>query len=125
MTFDEVPLTVLEQEVFCECGAWKNFDDLENSLSLDELVVLYEAANARQNRMIMAVGMAMGAEMEMPDDKDGYLYSDSDPQLEGKSKSHYMPAYAIDPQTGGEAKPMFGEEEVRQLPINLGYSIIE
>ena len=123
MTFDDIPLTILEQEVFCECGAWKNFYDLETSLSLDELIVLYEAAVERQQRLLTSVAAAMGAEVDMPDDSGKYIYSDSDEM--SYSDKQYVPMYAMDQERGGEVEPVYGEDQIQQLPINLGYSIIE
>lgn len=123
MTFDDIPLTILEQEVFCECGAWKNFYDLETSLSLDELIVLYEAAVERQQRLLTSVASAMGAEVDMPDNSDKYVYSDSDET--SRDDKQYLPMYAVDHERGGEVEPVYGEDQIQQLPINLGYSIIE
>lgn len=123
MTFDDIPLTILEQEVFCECGAWKNFYDLETSLSLDELIVLYEAAVERQQRLLTSVAAAMGAEVDMPDNSDKYVYSDSDEI--SRDDKQYLPMYAVDHERGGEVEPVYGEDQIQQLPINLGYSIIE
>jgi len=126
MTFDDIPLTILEQEVFCECGSWKNFEDLETSLSLDELIVLYEATIERQQRLLMAVASSMGADIDIPDDSDKYIYSDSESNSESsKADKNYVPMYAMDQQRGGEVEPVFGEHQIQQLPINLGYSIIE
>lgn len=124
MTFDDIPLTILEQEVFCECGAWKNFYDLEISLSLDELIVLYEAAIERQQRLLSSVAAGMGAEIDLPDNSDKYVYSDSDFD-NSRSDKQYVPMYAMDQERGGEVEPVYGEDQIQQLPINLGYSIIE
>lgn len=57
----------IEKEVFCECGAWKNFDDLEEFLTLIELSELYDAAIDRQNRLIKTIGAAMGVSFEEND----------------------------------------------------------
>lgn len=59
-----MPLVEYEREVFAECGAWKNFIDLEDSLSLDELMELYEASFKRQERLMKTIGAAMGATFE-------------------------------------------------------------
>ena len=107
-----MPLIDIEREVFSECGAWKNFHDLEESLSLDELVELYECSIERQNRLIKVIAAAMGAEIE------------DDTPSSHSSSSNTAPAYMIDPAKGGQATPLFGEDEVSQLPISLGYGII-
>jgi hypothetical protein len=114
---------LLEQEVFCECGAWKNFLDLEESLSLDELIVLYEATVERQSRALKSMAAASGAEISDDQSAIQYIYSDSD--SEKSEERSYRPAALVDPKFGGEVTPAFGESEVHKLPINLGYSIIE
>jgi len=114
---------LLEQEVFCECGAWKNFLDLEESLSLDELIVLYEATVERQSRALKSMAAAAGAEISDDQSAIQYIYSDSD--SEKSEERSYRPAALVDPKFGGEVTPAFGESEVHKLPINLGYSIIE
>lgn len=86
--------------------------ELEDELSLDELLRLYEGAMERQNRLIKTVALAMGAEIN--DD------APSSSSSVGKSK----PAYMIDPKLGGEATPAYGENEIAELPINIGYSTI-
>lgn len=95
--------------MFAECGSWKNFIDLEDSLSLDELLALYEISIERQNRLMRTVAAAMGAEIDEP----------------VESGKNTMPAYLIDPNKGGEATPLIGEQQVFELPINLGYSTME
>jgi hypothetical protein len=45
----------------CESGAWKNFDEMEDTLTLDELFILYETASERQQRLMKTVAAAMGA----------------------------------------------------------------
>lgn len=61
----------------------------------------------RQNRLIRTVAAAFGADVD-----------------EGSS-SNSRPVGIIDPKEGGEATPLFTGKEVSQLPINLGYSIID
>jgi hypothetical protein len=102
---------MIEKEVFAECGAWKNFHDMEESLSLDELVALYDITLERQDRLLRTMAAALGAEVEEPQRSD--------------SKEKPQPAWSIDPSKGGEATPLYSENEVASLPINLGYSIIE
>jgi len=52
----------MEKEVFAECGSWKHWDDLENSLTLEELVELYDIAAERQMRLAKVIAGAFGAE---------------------------------------------------------------
>jgi hypothetical protein len=52
--------------VFSECGSWKNFEDLEDSLNLEELLELYQSAIERFNRMAKLMVSAMGGTIEEP-----------------------------------------------------------
>lgn len=56
----------IEKEVFSDCGAWKNFLDLEESLTLEELGELYDIAVEKQNRFIKMMGAMQGVEFEEP-----------------------------------------------------------
>lgn len=49
--------------MFAECGSWKNFTELEDELTLEELSELYAATIERNNRFIRVIAMAMGAEL--------------------------------------------------------------
>lgn len=53
----------------CEVGAWKNYSELEDELTLDELFILYEATTERQMRLMKTVSAALGA---APADDDTY-----------------------------------------------------
>ena len=58
--------------MFAECGSWKNFHDLEDSLSFDELLVLFDVTSERFKRqaeiMVGAMGGEMGGEKTNSDD---------------------------------------------------------
>lgn len=107
VAFDDIPLVEYEAEVLSECGAWKNFDDLEESLSLGELMELYKSSVERQQRLIKVLGSAMGME-----------FSDSTEERK-QSKWEY------DPRKGGRLEDIVTEQDVRSLPIGLGYTKIE
>lgn len=66
---------------------------------------------------------SFGAEVEEQEPYP-FLYSDSEDRSENKEKQYKKP-WMTDPKQGGEVTPSYGEEEIAQLPINLGYSIIE
>jgi len=44
----------------CEVGAWKDFDDIEDCLTLDELSMLYEMTGERQSRIMKMLGAQTG-----------------------------------------------------------------
>ncbi len=52
--------------MFCETGAWKNFLELEEELTLEELSELYEGSIERQNRMMRVIAASQGVDMEEP-----------------------------------------------------------
>ena len=84
---------------------------MEDCLSLDELIILYESSMERQGRLLKTIAAAMGADVS--DDNNS------------SSGSQHLKAWQIDPEVGGEVEPIYGEEQAASLPINLGYSIIE
>lgn len=53
-------------------GAWKNFEELEDNLTLDELISIVDSGRERENRLhkiIMAsVGVSMDADEDSEDD---------------------------------------------------------
>ena len=81
-----------EKEVFSECGAWKNFYDLEDSLNLEELLELYQSSIERFNRMAKLLVSAVGGEIGG--------YEDSSPAAH---------------------KTVYDEYDLQSLPINIGY----
>ena len=120
-----MPLIDYEREVFSECGSWKNFHDLEESISLDELMCLYEAAMIRQMRAVKTVAAAMGGGgSDEPEPSYSQRRREERSGKSEPSKKKYMKPWMVDPSIGGEVSPAFGGNEVKSLPINLGYSII-
>jgi hypothetical protein len=89
--------------VFCECGAWLNFVQLEDSLTLDELLELYSGSLKRQSRLMKTMAAAMGAEVPDDDEEEASLYS-------GQSSNSYN---------------INNQKDLGFLPINLGYETIE
>ena len=69
-----------------EVGAWRNFDELEEFLTLVELVELDNVAHERQNRLMKTIAAAMGA--DVGDDED---YADSTPNSSLSEDGRYIP----------------------------------
>lgn len=82
---------------------------------------MYEATIDRQAKLMRTMAAAAGASFDESESLVQYVYSDQNNEREEK---RYIPAYAADPNVGGEVTPAFGSDEIGQLPINLGYSII-
>lgn len=55
-----MPLVDYEAEVFAGSGAWQSFTDLEDALTLAELMALYVAVREKENRFIETMGQMMG-----------------------------------------------------------------
>lgn len=58
----------------CESGSWRNFEEMEDNLTLDELMILYERTSERQQRLIKAVAAAFGA-TESKDEEETLHYT--------------------------------------------------
>lgn len=68
-------------------GAWRNFEELEESLTLTELFTLYGAVQAKEMRQFKNMARAQGADIPLDEDyglpepisnvKDGSVISDS------------------------------------------------
>lgn len=54
----------------CESGAWISFEVLEDSLTLEDLFILYQVSGERQKRLMKVVGSALGADMSEPEEKE-------------------------------------------------------
>lgn len=54
----------------CEVGVWRSFDELEQSLCLDELLTLHEKTIERQKRVIETIAAAFGATEESSEIND-------------------------------------------------------
>ena len=91
-----------EKEVFSECGAWKNFDDLEDSLTLEELLELYDSASERQIRIAKVIAGSMGAEFDEPE---------SSSSQNGLSKP--------------DSSVVYDQYDLQQLPFGVGYETID
>ena len=81
----------------CEVGAWKNFYDLEDSLTIEELMELYDSSVDRQMRLVRTIGSALGAEFE--DTSNGGDYSLPKP----------------------DADVVYDQYDLQQLPFGIGY----
>lgn len=69
----------------------------------------------RQNRLAKVVAAAMGAEVD----------DDPLPSRRGSADPEYIQPWEANSGKSGEVEPVYGEEQVSRLPINLGYSIME
>lgn len=54
----------MEAEVFSGVGAWKNFDELEESLTLAELNAAVDALRSAQKHLVRAIFGAQGVDID-------------------------------------------------------------
>lgn len=85
--------------MFCECGAWSNLTEMEESLLLIELMELYENTIERQSRVAKTIAQMFGGM--------------------GGSSSHS--SYGSENNT----VVVYGEEDINQVPFGLGYEIAD
>ncbi len=90
-----MPLLKYEAEIFVQTGAWKSILELEESITLEELFVLYRACSNEFTKQIKISSMAWGGEVDFDDD-------------------WYDPAPIEPPRT-------LESSDFRFLPIGLGY----
>ena len=85
-----------EAELFSRCPAWKSIYELEESLTLDEMFLLYRAANNIFVMNMKAQAAAAGGEVDWDDDD---WYDPAPPK----------PAIVLE------------QQDLRFLPIGLGF----
>jgi hypothetical protein len=78
-----------------KCGAWKSIFDIEESLTIDELFMLYRAANADFSMNLKAMAASQGADVDWGDD-------------------WYDPEPPKPPE-------ILEQQDMRFMPIGLGY----
>ena len=57
-----------EAEVFTQVGAWKSLEELEDSLLLHEMFLLYRACSFHFSQNVKGSAAAFGGEVEWDDD---------------------------------------------------------
>ena len=102
----------MEKEVFSDCGAWKNFHDLEDSLTLEELSELYDIAVEKQNRLFKFMAMVNGLDVE----EDSSVKS-------GKGKVPRSSAEA-EAMAQSESKFITSAEDLSGFQYGLGYETV-
>lgn len=91
----------------CEVGVWKNFGDLEDSLTLEELSELYISSMKRQSRLMKMVAASMGAEVDLDDDDDD--------EYDSRSTNEFgLPNPDSD-------STIIDQYDIQALPFGLGY----
>jgi|TARA_Y100000034_G_C6896417_1_gene413386 hypothetical protein len=98
MDWDNFPLTSMEAYIFADVGAWRSFEELENELTLQELLLIVNSCRRSDYKNLKIMAMSQGAEVELDDDDYGFEI------FAGAGK---------DPISGFEAS---------HLPIGLGYT---
>lgn len=103
--------------MLCEVGAWKNYEELEENLTLDELFLTYEKVSDRQERLIKTIGSALGGSFEdtktESEPSPGGVHLDQGPMMNRPDKDQNI-GYA-----GGDIKlgdtTAFGYKRVEKI----------
>jgi hypothetical protein len=95
LSWDDIPLLKYESELLIRCGAWKSIWDLEESLTMEELFLLYKASNYEFNLQVKGMAASQGADVDWDED----WYDDTPPP----------PPEVVEKQ------------DLRFIPIGLGY----
>lgn len=96
MGWSDIPLLKYESELLIKCGAWKSIYEIEDSLVLEELFLLYRACSNDLSTSIKIAAAAQGASVDF--NEDWY-----------------------DPEPIEAA----GSYEIRSMPFGLGYEVAE
>lgn len=97
MTWEEIPFLKYEAELLVRCGAWKSIFEIEDSLTLEELFLLYRAS-VNETSMDMKIAAAtQGADVDFNED-------------------WYDPSSEPEEPAGGS--------EIVSMPFGLGYQQI-
>ena len=68
-SWDELDLVSLESEVFL-LGHWKNFEELEENLSIDELNAVLNASRKKEEREMRFLAAVNGVDLEDKEQED-------------------------------------------------------
>jgi hypothetical protein len=75
----------LEAELLLSCpGAWKNFDDLEENLCLQEINILLETARERKDQELSFLAMLQGIDLDKHRQKQGKTFEDLQEEARAK-----------------------------------------
>jgi|TARA_Y100000310_G_scaffold259154_1_gene267732 hypothetical protein len=92
----------MEGYIFSDVGAWKSIEELEESLTLGELMLIVSACRRSDYKRIKMTAMAAGAEVTLDDDDYGW-------ETDGPGG------------TGPGGKQAASGFELTHLPVGLGY----
>ena len=78
----------MEAYIFADIGAWKSFEELEDELTLPELLVLVSSCRRSDYKNIKMMAMAQGAETVLDDEDYGFETEPTQDAATGFELSH-------------------------------------
>ena len=75
LVWEDIPLLKYESEIFVQTGAWHSLEQLEESLILHEMFLLYRACTNEFSKNLKALAASQGADVDF--DEDWYDTSDN------------------------------------------------
>jgi len=102
----------MEAYIFADIGAWKSFEELEDELTLPELLVLVSSCRRSDYKNIKMMAMAQGADTTLDDEDYGFEAEPSNEAASGYELTHL-------PVSLGYVEEIKEEEEVAE-PTKMG-----
>jgi len=96
MSWEDIPLLKYESELLVRCGAWKSLYEIEDSLTLEEMFLLYRASSNEVAMDMKIAAASQGADVDL--NEDWY-----EPEEEQAASGY----------------------ELSALPFGMGYSVAE
>lgn len=79
MDFKDIPFSEIEAQIIVEVGTWKNFDEIEECLILDELMLLMEALAKKSRNSFRMMAASNG--YDIPEEEDDEMEDRGDDDL--------------------------------------------
>lgn len=109
--------------MFKEIGAWKSYEELEESLTLDELLYLYSEVISSEVRNFQNTVLAFGGSSDDLKPDFGADAQDGEPKTEDEGDTFENLMQRVAEKSGGKVKALNPqEEEARELRgMKIGY----
>lgn len=68
MSWEDIPFLKYEAELLVHCGAWKSIFEIEDSLTMEELFLLYRACANETSTDMKIAAASQGADVDFSED---------------------------------------------------------
>lgn len=117
MKFEDIPFSEMEAQLIVEgIGAWKSFDDIEEQLILDELLLLHDALSKKNHHYFRVMGSFQGVDIgDLEEESSGAELPPEILEAELKFKEQnkaIIEGQAVDPAAPKSIDSIFGYSKV-------------